>query len=314
MDESIKLRRELMPRLVKGFLFVTTVLLALTTAGNVSAQDPEGTLDSIYFNVINYYPDSLIFQVRLNTDNTGNNRLAGFGVPLTITVTPGTGLVLLDTTLARTFAGSVASGFAILATNTDSTGGPGGNNPAVSPVKYVFGGATFTGGYFSPDTNLLLATIKLNINVTAVLITIDTTHTNTALATSLVTIFGAEYSPAWYPDSFDYLASDVKDIGGSEPSNRPLVFDLKQNYPNPFNATTQIQFALPQAANVKLEIFNVLGQKVRTLVDEELQAGYKQVAWDGTDEVGKSVATGIYFYRLRAEGLFTEMKKMLLVK
>jgi hypothetical protein len=310
MDESIKLRRELMPKFVKGFIYILTILFALTSAGNVSAQDPEGTADSIFINVVNHFPDSLLLQVMLNTDNTTTNRVAGMALPFLITVTPGTGLVMLDTTLARTFAGAVTNGWGIKTSSTDATGGA---NPAVSPVEYVIGGFSFSGG-IPAGSNLLLFTMKLNINVTALLVTVDTFHTGQIANPALGTEFGVEYIPKWYPAPFDYLISDVKDIGGGEPSNRPLVFDLKQNYPNPFNATTQIQFALPQAANVKLEIFNVLGQKVKTLVDEELQPGYKQVAWDGTDEVGKSVATGIYFYRLRAEGLFTEMKKMLLVK
>ncbi|MGB2769137.1 MAG: T9SS type A sorting domain-containing protein, partial [Candidatus Zixiibacteriota bacterium] len=86
-----------------------------------------------------------------------------------------------------------------------------------------------------------------------------------------------------------------------------------QNYPNPFNPRTSIRFALPQDAHVSLTVYNVLGQKVVTLVDEEQPAGYETVWWDGKDATGDEVSSGIYFYRLEADE-FLEVKKMLLVK
>jgi hypothetical protein len=88
----------------------------------------------------------------------------------------------------------------------------------------------------------------------------------------------------------------------------PHETTLDQNYPNPFNPTTLIQYQLPQAARVSLKIYNLLGQEVRTLVDEVQQPGTYRARFDGT-----SVASGLYFYRLRA-GDFTQVKKMLLVK
>jgi hypothetical protein len=88
----------------------------------------------------------------------------------------------------------------------------------------------------------------------------------------------------------------------------PTEFALYQNYPNPFNPTTEISFALPNAANVKLEIFNIMGQRVATLIDQRLQAGNHSVVWDGSQ-----VASGIYFYRLDA-GDYVESRKMVLLK
>jgi len=70
---------------------------------------------------------------------------------------------------------------------------------------------------------------------------------------------------------------------------------------------------LPQDSKVRIEVFNILGQNVRTLVDEDQQAGYKRVIWDGRDRSGHAVASGIYFYRLKA-GDSQETKKMLMVK
>jgi hypothetical protein len=100
-----------------------------------------------------------------------------------------------------------------------------------------------------------------------------------------------------------------------EPSEESEVnnFHLRQNYPNPFNSETVIEYVLPENSQVKLSIYNILGQKVRTLVYEHQTAGFKTVHWDGTTDKGSKVSTGIYLYKLQA-GEFTETKKMLLLK
>ena len=95
--------------------------------------------------------------------------------------------------------------------------------------------------------------------------------------------------------------------------NLPTEYALSQNYPNPFNPSTEISFALPENAFVELSVFNILGQRVNTLVGGEMPAGNHQVSWDGTDSDGGSVASGIYFYRISA-GDFSSSKKMLLLK
>jgi hypothetical protein len=93
----------------------------------------------------------------------------------------------------------------------------------------------------------------------------------------------------------------------------PTEFALSQNVPNPFNPTTQVSFSLPKAANVNLTIYNVLGQQVKTLVSQELAAGVQTIEWDGTDNTGRTVASGVYFYRLSADE-FQATKKMLMLK
>jgi hypothetical protein len=93
----------------------------------------------------------------------------------------------------------------------------------------------------------------------------------------------------------------------------PDDFELAQNYPNPFNPITHIAFSLPERAHVTLEIFNVLGRRVMTLVDSELPAGKHRVTWGGADASGIPVASGVYFYRIRA-GDYAKSRKMLLVK
>ena len=94
----------------------------------------------------------------------------------------------------------------------------------------------------------------------------------------------------------------------------PSEFLLSANYPNPFNPLTQIEFNLPEKAQVKLEIFNSLGQKIKTLVNDQwLNAGTHTVDWDATDENNHRVASGVYFYRLTGEK-FHKQKKMLFIR
>jgi len=91
-------------------------------------------------------------------------------------------------------------------------------------------------------------------------------------------------------------------------SELPSEFALLSNYPNPFNAQTVIQYQLPASSSVKLEVYNILGSKVATLVNGEQEAGYKSVNWDASE-----VSSGIYFYKLTA-GDFTEVKRMTLLR
>jgi len=91
------------------------------------------------------------------------------------------------------------------------------------------------------------------------------------------------------------------------------VFALKQNYPNPFNPTTQISFEIPEDGNVKLKIYNSVGQLVKTLVDDNMSKGYHQVNWNASDNNGIKLSSGVYFYTLTS-GSFVESKKMILMK
>ncbi|RMI04697.1 MAG: T9SS C-terminal target domain-containing protein, partial [Calditrichaeota bacterium] len=83
--------------------------------------------------------------------------------------------------------------------------------------------------------------------------------------------------------------------------------------PNPFNPTTTIAFHLPHVSRITLHVFDVTGRRVRTLVNGKLPAGAHRVVWDGTDDGGRAVAGGVYFYRLQA-GDFVATRKMLLIK
>jgi len=107
------------------------------------------------------------------------------------------------------------------------------------------------------------------------------------------------------------LSTDVKDETGDR--EKPSEFALSQNYPNPFNQTTKIEFTLSKSGFVSLNIYDILGRKVRTLVSEHVSSGYKSVFWDGKNDLEKHVASGIYFYQIEV-GDFSETKKFVLLK
>ncbi|MGD8778474.1 MAG: DUF4983 domain-containing protein [Ignavibacteria bacterium] len=105
-------------------------------------------------------------------------------------------------------------------------------------------------------------------------------------------------------------------VGVEDNDGLPTEFALENNYPNPFNPSTTIRFALPISANVKLAVYNILGEKVTELINEELNAGYHSVEWNSV--VSCNVASGIYVYQLTASGSngnqFVQTKKMMLIK
>lgn len=120
--------------------------------------------------------------------------------------------------------------------------------------------------------------------------------------------------------TYYYKLEDV-DLSGKKNMHRsirvhvekPTTFELFQNYPNPFNPVTKIRYQLPEATDVCLSIYNLLGQRIRTLVDWHQEAGYHIVMWDGKDENGSKVASSIYLYHIQA-GDFRETRRMVLLK
>ncbi len=107
-------------------------------------------------------------------------------------------------------------------------------------------------------------------------------------------------------------------VEGDPITAAPKYFSLGQNDPNPFNQSTNIRFALPAQSRVRLVVYNITGQQVRTLADEDLNPGYHSITWNGSDQNGRAVANGIYFYRMEAAGRngqkFSQTKRLNLVK
>jgi len=128
----------------------------------------------------------------------------------------------------------------------------------------------------------------------------------------------ADEVPNW--SGFSNVAMAYTSVGVDEVTDRlgiPKSFALSQNYPNPFNPTTLIRYTIPavsdQPSKVSLKVYNILGQEVRTLINKKQAPGYYRVIWDGKDEDGAPVSSGIYFYRLVARD-FVGVKKMILLK
>jgi hypothetical protein len=109
------------------------------------------------------------------------------------------------------------------------------------------------------------------------------------------------------------VVGSVADLRDEEGGVVPRVLDLQDNYPNPFNPTTTIGFGLPQQERVVLEIFDIKGRLISRLVNETRPAGFYSVVWNGTDDAGTPVASGVYYYRLAA-GDLTRAKQMVLLK
>ncbi len=111
------------------------------------------------------------------------------------------------------------------------------------------------------------------------------------------------------------------EVDANEETDLPTSFELYQNYPNPFNPQTTIRYDIPKTSYVTLEIFNVVGQRIRLLLEEQNQGhGTIQVVWDGRDDKGRIVGSGIYIYRIEASTavsgniLFQDIRKMLFIK
>jgi hypothetical protein len=113
--------------------------------------------------------------------------------------------------------------------------------------------------------------------------------------------------------SIDNVISSVSKLESVTVRALPTVYALSQNFPNPFNPTTTIEYSIPQAGNVDLVIYNLAGQKVRTLINEHQAASYNKVVWDGKNDMGESVGAGMYFYKL-VSGNFNKIQKMTLIK
>gem|GEM_PF-3997509 len=109
------------------------------------------------------------------------------------------------------------------------------------------------------------------------------------------------------------LPKPAADEGEDSEQSPVISYQLEQNYPNPFNPSTTIRFALPEAGDVSLKIYNLQGQLVREVVNGHLESGRHNAVWDGRNAAGQQVASGLYWYRLRA-GSFVQTRKMVLVR
>ena len=108
---------------------------------------------------------------------------------------------------------------------------------------------------------------------------------------------------------------EIEPVGiGNESIDVPIALSLEQNYPNPFNPTTTISFSIPDESKIDLIVYNIKGQKVKTLISDQLSNGTHSITWNGSDERNKPASSGVYFYKLNVNGKTEAVKKMLLLK
>jgi hypothetical protein len=131
------------------------------------------------------------------------------------------------------------------------------------------------------------------------------------VATVMVRLKNKESHVSFSTDAM--LNENSQALGAVEVAAIPTAFALELNYPNPFNPSTTIRYQIPTDANVNLDIYNLQGQKIRSLIAKEQKAGYYNVVWDGRNEAGQTVSSGVYLYRVQA-GSFVASHKMLMIK
>ena len=126
----------------------------------------------------------------------------------------------------------------------------------------------------------------------------------------------------WSHDGFEFTPSssgprdihvDVSEMLGIDGLSLPTEFALHNNYPNPFNPVTNIVYDIPEVTDVTLEIYNVMGQRVRTLAQGSHEPGRYQIVWNATNDFGQGLSSGMYIYRIQA-GDFVSVKKLVLMK
>lgn len=181
--------------------------------------------------------------------------------------------------------------------------------------KVFFGAIVFFEPYIAPG-NGLLARLYFDVPLGAALQVVmpDTT------------IFGAAEAELLFFDPTGSISippvlvrerPGIIYVSGSDADNGdpaiPSINSMSQNYPNPFNPTTTIKYSLAKSGQVSISVFNILGQKVKSLVNESRPAGENTTVWDGKDSSGSEVASGVYFYRIHSESL-DETRKMILMR
>ena len=183
-------------------------------------------------------------------------------------------------------------------------------DPDGTPIEYVFE-MWVTGGVDTLDT--LLSSNEFSL---------DHSEVVEMMQELSVTSFEATWN-VYADDGFDATGSSNGPwtlsfdagwvLGGLDNNTIPDVFALHNNYPNPFNPVTNIKYDIPVASDVRIDIFNIAGEKVRTLVSREHQPGRYKIQWNATNEFGSPVATGMYIYKIHAKD-FVSVKKLLLMK
>jgi hypothetical protein len=302
-----------------GLLTALSCLMADVPLAQQHPEDP-GFADTLYFEaggLSSENGDTLFIasdtsggEVLIYIKIWNDNPIAALGVPLIDSC----GICFLDSSenndgsIPACFLGSRVEEFGSLTLNLE-----------LNPPKVMYGAVAFGSPLLAGDGLFAKMVYTVPPNVTPTCIRLYSSFFPPGNHLSFVRTDAVGYVPVLKEKCFQVAVRPQTDVPEKD-SEKEVDFALKQNYPNPFNARTAIPFAVHckrstvnGPVRLTLTIYNILGQKVRTLLDQEKSPGKYQISWDGKDESGKDVASGIYLYRLCA-GDLTLIKKMLLLR
>lgn len=275
---------------MRRFVICFVILFAATSA---MAQTDPGAPDSVIVDTVSSNTSEAVLTVTLSNDEP----LSGFQIPLQFA----NDLVIVDSVI---FGGrtSAFTGADIMRADTDLGGTQNTVTLVVAPLQ--------TGSIAAGSD--VIATLYLTRNGSSTFDTAAVTDTAIAPFGGLLLADTAGNTYGYEPT---FVAGQVA-FGtgiGDDRTVLPRSFALGQNYPNPFNPSTSFVIALPTASHVTLDVFNLLGQRVSRLYDAPAPAGYLDIRWDGRNDQGRPVGSGVYFYRMVA-GEFQQVRKMVLLK
>ncbi len=297
-----------------------SLALVVYNATQGMVVDPGGV---IYINDESDNPQSYEIQIYIENDS----KLGGISLPFMISSPDGATWTLDDVT--TTFAGAIPNGGKFISGVAGSRWMSGNHadgscwdltgtliSDGLAPAQFLIGGASLSGGLTTGPMQHMLSVHFTPGGVAqgenAKQLVIDTAKYPPAgdfvfqpeVGGTLVPKFSGEasYSVSFYP-------VDANDVN----PGISYSFDLDQNHPNPFNPSTTVEYSLARKSHVNISVYNILGQKVITLVNGEQEAGPHHAVWEGRDGNGSQVASGIYFYKMVA-GDFVQTRKMALMR
>lgn len=308
-----------------------TRTIEITISGN------SGTIEAYGFTLT--YPTGLLAFVGTSTSGTltdGWNSTSGVEQSPGVVVIGG-----FETTPPGGF--TTASGTLVKVTFTDN-GVPGPGQITLSNFSDDISGASSTPGTINSSVPVELVSFSAEISAGEVSLTWNTSSERNNFGFEVEKSFDEEnfskigflagHGTTVQPNEYRFTDSDINsaqktryyrlkqiDLDGSFNYSgvltvqlaAPESFTLQQNYPNPFNPQTTISYELPEPSRVSVVIYNMTGQVIRTLIDQEMGAGFHSTVWNGKDNLGKEVASGAYFYQMKT-GSFTEVKKLTLLR
>jgi len=268
------------------------ILLVVAACASAFAQDP-GVPDTVRLDTGVFVSDKAVVRVFLINDQA----LSGIQIPVTYT---GDLAILDSVNFGPRTAGFAGDDFLAASENL------GGSSQTL-----MLAAVPLSSGSIAAGTDEI-ATLYFSRNLASVLTTSSINSTTLVPAGGLLAATTAA-QPSGYAPRYVSGAVRVGTAVVNHPDVLPREFDLSPNFPNPFNPSTSFSVALPKAGHLTVEIYNLLGQRVLKLFDGTAQAGYLDLTWDGRDSHGRTVGSGVYFYKVEAQD-FQKVRKMVLLK